>query len=439
MKAKKPANGTCDITFREKVRFYSHDYLKCFIYLAGYDSPHNLFTKSYFSKLITTSHLLEDFLDFHGAKNNSNWYFYRELAAAVRHLSLGGYSQKHIVNRLIFYDIDRKDEFRQQGEFVLEFMTRSLMKLAPVIIEEAARLEIPMPDTAFTIEDFPGVTTGEVLDYDFEDEEKDLQQRHLVWVANEFLSIANDFDTYEFYEVYDKEQVKNLVPSRVNEVEIRRFEMLVHNLQSSFDTYVIHGGYRYGNRRLKQLRAYFSVIFHLLQIMGRLLHFYERHLIEVGYKQTYKMARQRLCELVDPDILLDCTINFGLYYVNHYFSSGNEVARKILRENVERSSITVNIPQDLGFHARPSLLVAKIVQNYGGQVELVVNNDRFDASSVLDIQWAGGKIQKENIKQVMFEGDARALADIETLASVNYGEDRMGKGIPLPKSLQYLR
>jgi len=439
MKSDNQVTGACDITFGEKVRFYSSDYLKAFLYLAQQDSPQNIFTKSFFSKLITTSHLLEDFLDFHGAKNNSNWYFYRELAAGIRHLSLGGYSQKHIVNRLVFYDIDNKEDFRKHGEFVLEFMTNSLMKLAPVIIEEAERLKIQMPQTPYTTEDFPGVTTGEVLDYDFEDEEKDLQQKHLVWVANEFLSIADDFDSYEFYDVYNKDEVRDLVPSRVNEVEIRRFEMLVHNLQSSFDTYVIHGGFRYGNRRLKQLRAYFSVIFHLLQIMGRLLHFYERHLIEVGYKQAYKMARERLSDLVDPDMLLDCTINYGLYYVNHYFSSGSEVARQILKENVERGIITVNIPQDLGFHARPSLLVAKIVQNYGGQVELIVNSDRFDASSVLDIQWAGGKIQKENVRQVIFEGDARALKDIEVLASVNYGEDRMGKGIPLPKSLQYLR
>ena len=58
---------------------------------------------------------------------------------------------------------------------------------------------------------------------------------------------------------------------------------------------------------------------------------------------------------------------------------------------------------------------------------------------MLDIQWAGGKIQKEKIDKVTFEGDARALKDIEILAGVNYGEDTMGKGIPLPKELKYLR
>jgi hypothetical protein len=71
-------------------------------------------------------------------------------------------------------------------------------------------------------------------------------------------------------------------------------------------------------------------------------------------------------------------------------------------------------------------------------VELCINDDRFDASSVLDIQWAGGKIQKEKLKEVVFEGDARTLKDIETLASVNYGEDTMGKGVPLPVELKYL-
>src|SRR6056297_414259 len=121
MKADNEKTEICDISFAEKVRFYSHEYLKCFQYLVKYESPQNIFTKSFFSKLITTSHLLEDFLDFHGAKNNSDWYFYRELTAAVRHLALGGYSQRHVANRLVFYDIDGKEEFRNTGNSCLSF------------------------------------------------------------------------------------------------------------------------------------------------------------------------------------------------------------------------------------------------------------------------------------------------------------------------------
>jgi len=432
-------NAVCDISFNEKLRVFSKDYLQCCNYIAVFDVSRYVFTKKLYSKLISCSQLLEDFLDFHGAKNSANWYFYRELTAAVRHLSLGGYSQKHISNRLMFYDLSDVDDFRTKGYATLDFLTKALIDLAPVILEEARRLGIPIPEESFDPAEYPGVSTSEILAYDIDDEDKDLQKKNVVKIASDFLRISHKFDQLGFYEPYDQEEIKAIVPSKINEVEIRRFEMLVHNLQSSFDTYVIHGGYRFGNRKLKQLRGSFSVVFHLFQMIGRLLHFYERHLHEAGYKNIYKQVQDRLSAIVDPGTLLEHTINYGLYYACHFLSKGKDLAQEILNENIERSRIEVGIPVKLGFHSRPSLLVAKIVQYYGGQVEMVVNQDRFDASSVLDIQWAGGKIQKENVETVAFEGDVRALTDIEILAGVNYGEDTMGKGVPLPKELKYLK
>jgi len=431
--------AVCDISFAEKARVFSTDYLKCCKYISGNPNPQTVFSKKLYTTLIASSQLLEDFLDFHGAKNNTDWYFYRELTAAIRHLSLGGYSQQHIETRLAFYDLGDTLHFEKEGRATHVFITQALMKLAPVILDEATRLRIKLPREGFDGSDFPGIATSEILDADIDDENRDQQKKNIVNIASEFLSIASNFDQLGLYEPFDIEAILQIVPARINEVEIRRFEMLVHNLQSSFDTYVIHGGYRFGNRELKQLRGYFSVVFHLLQIMGRLLHFYERHLHEAGYKNIYQTVQNRLAEMINPETLLDRTINYGLFYVCHFLTIGRELARKILNENIERDSITVGIPVKLGFHSRPSLLVAKIVQHYGGQVELCIGGDRFDASSVLDIQWAGGKIQKENIQKVKFEGDSRALKDIEILAGVNYGEDTMGKGIPLPKELSYLR
>ena len=142
--------------------------------------------------------------------------------------------------------------------------------------------------------------------------------------------------------------------------------------------------------------------------------------------------------MIDPDVLLDRAVNFCLFYAWKFLSSGKALASRILNENMETSLIEVGIPKDRGFHSRPSLLVAKIVQHYGGEVKMHVNDDIFDAASVLDIQWAGGKIKKEEIETVQFKGDIRALNDLKILASVNYGEDHMGKGIPLPKELSYL-
>jgi phosphotransferase system HPr-like phosphotransfer protein len=434
----KKTETTTEDSFAEKVRIFSNDYLKCCIYISGVDRPEVVFTQKLYSTLISTSLLLEDFLDFHGAKNNKSWYFYRELTAAVRHLSLAANFQKHISNRLVFYDLADVGDFPKQGETTLDFLTSALMKMAPVILKEAQRLKIQMPETQYTAADFPSVVTNQMLGYDIDDKDKDQQKKNIVKISSEFLNIAKSFDQLKFYDPYPYKEILILVPNRVNEVETRRYEMLVHNLQSSFDTYVIHGGFRFGNRELKQLRGYFSVVLHLLQMVGRLLHFYERHLHEAGYKTIYKKVQIRLSKLVNPKTLLDRTINYGLFHACHFLTTGIELAQKILNENIERSSIKVSVPVKLGFHSRPCLLVAKIVQQYGGQVELCVGSDRFDASSVLDLQWAGGKIQKEKLDQVIFEGDVRTLKDIEILSGVNYGEDTMGKGVPLPKELRYL-
>jgi phosphotransferase system HPr-like phosphotransfer protein len=428
-----------NLSFLEKARLFSHDYIKCCLYISTCDVETARFTKKLYSRLIGASQVLEDFLDFHGAKNSEAWYFYRELTAAIRHLSLGAYSQLHIQNRMVFYDLPGTEAFNHEGENTSRFLTRSLIRLAPVILEEARRLQISFPERPFKKEDFPAITTQEILNYDIDDESKDVQKKNIVKISGELLRIANAFDEFVFYEPYNLDEMRALVPEKVNEVEIRRFEMLVHNLQSSFDTYVIHGGYLFGNRKLKQLRSFFSVVFHLLQMIGRLLHLYERHLHDAGYKNIYKKVQGRLSDLIKPEKLLDRTINYGLFFVCHFLTTGIDLAKEILNENIERSVIRVRVPMALGFHMRPSLLVAKIVQYYGGEVELCVGEDRFDASSVLDIQWAGGKIQKENITEVQFEGDARALKDIDILAGANYGEDTMGKDVPLPGELKYLR
>ncbi|MBF0413962.1 MAG: HPr family phosphocarrier protein [Desulfamplus sp.] len=432
---------SCDTSFKGKANHFSFEYLKCILYILNINNDSYLLNKKVYSKLISASHLLEDFLDFHGAKNNRKWIFYRELSAAVRYLSLAGYSQKHIFNRIGLYQLERKDDvFADESKDTLRMIQGSLELAAPIIIDEAKRLGIEIPANGYDPGFFPDIGTSEQLEHNIDDfDNRKEQRKNLTIIASEFLDLIKAFEPLSFYERYTSSQIREIVPLRVNEVGVRRFEMLLHNLQSSFDSYVIHGGFFHGNRKLKQLRSHFSVAFHLLQVMGRLLHFYERHLFDVDYKDVYKQVSEALTELIDPDVLLDRCVNYCLFYAWQFLSSGQRLALEILNENIERASITVGIPKERGFHTRPSLLVAKIVQHYGGEVEMILGNDRFDASSVLDLQWAGGKIKKDEIELVVFEGDTRALEDLKILASVNYAEDSMGKGVPLPKQLSYLR
>lgn len=431
----------CDISFREKANIFSFEYLKCILFVVDVDDNDYVFTKKLYSKLITTSHILEDFLDFHGAKKNKEWVFYRELSATIRHLSLACYSQRHILNRFKFYSFEknRYETFKLEAFDTLKILQDSIKLAAPVILEEARRLKINIPTTGYNLNYFPGISSVQQLDHNIDDfNAKDKQRENLTRIASEFLEVVKDFDQFAFYERYDLKKTNDLVPEQFNEVIIRRYEMLIHNIQSSFDSYVVNTKSSSGNLLLEQLRSHFSIVFHILQVAGRLLHFYERHLYDIGFKDVYKNVSESLSDLIDPDVLLDRAVNFCLFYAWRFLSSGKDLASRILNENMETSIIEVGIPKDRGFHSRPSLLVAKIVQHYGGEVKLLVNNDSFDAASVLDIQWAGGKIKKEEVEIVQFKGDLRALNDLKILAGVNYGEDHMGKGIPLPKELAYL-
>ncbi len=434
-------NYSCDITFKKKANIFSFEYLKCLIFILDSNDEEYIFTKKLYAKLVTTSRILEDFLDFHGAKTNKEWVFYRELAATIQHLSLACYSQRHILNRLMFYSFknDHQDTFKKEAFDTLKIIQNSIKRAGTEALKEARRLNIEVPHRGYNISFFPGIASMQQLDHNIDDSNVQGKQReNLTRIATEFLEVVTEFDQFAFYERYDLKKIHELVPEQINEVTIRRYEMLIHNIQSSFDSYVVNSKSSSENLMLDQLRSHFSIVFHILQVLGRLLHFYERHLYDTGFKDVYKNVSILLSSLIEPHVLLDRSVNFCLFYAWKFLSSGKALASRILNENMETSVIDVTIPKDRGFHSRPSLLVAKIVQHYGGEVKMFVNNDIFDAASVLDIQWAGGKINKEEIENVQFKGDCRALNDLKILASVNYGEDHMGKGIPLPKELSYL-
>ncbi|KPA10291.1 phosphotransferase [Candidatus Magnetomorum sp. HK-1] len=436
-------NAIDSLSFAEKASLFSHEFLVTFVHIHQFSNKHDIFTKKLYARLISTSHLLEDFLDFHGAKSNKEWYYYRELAATVRHLSLAGCSQKHISNRIDQYHIEKPESFEQDGLLNHQFITQTLVNLSETILSEADRLGMKVPEK-LDWEYYPRLSANDQLEFDIDEEFEGLDKKELrknyVKIANDYLNIAKEFEQHAFFEPYTMKKLKATVPEKINEVEIRRYEMVVHNLQSYFDSYVVYGRGSAYDLKLKKLRAAISIPLHLLKMMGRMLHFYERHIIDAGNKDVYKQVKSKLGTLVNSEELLDRTINYGLFYVCTFLISGKEWAVEILNENINQGTVKVPVPQPKGFHMRPSLLVAKIVEHYGGKVTLCVGDRKFDAGSVLEIQWAGGKIHKEEITEVTFTGDARALQDIERLAKVNYCEDTFGTTeLHFPKEISYLR
>ena len=64
-----------------------------------------------FARLSYASKLVEDLLDYHGAKNNQLWYKYRELVASILNFSAAAFTMKHIVSRISFYEIGADNSF----------------------------------------------------------------------------------------------------------------------------------------------------------------------------------------------------------------------------------------------------------------------------------------------------------------------------------------
>ena len=102
------------------------------LYIVDESTSGARFTQKFYSTLASSSTLLEDFLDYHGAKNNRNWYFFRELTAGMRHIGLASNFQKHISNRLRYYDLPDSADFEREGEASLRFLNQCLLKMAPM-------------------------------------------------------------------------------------------------------------------------------------------------------------------------------------------------------------------------------------------------------------------------------------------------------------------
>ncbi|MBM4287755.1 MAG: HPr family phosphocarrier protein [Deltaproteobacteria bacterium] len=396
-------------------------------------------TERLFARLAYASKLVEDLLDYHGAKSNRQWYKYRELVASVLNFSGAAFTMKHIVSRISFYEIGADNSFIFASQLVHRFLINTLINLCQELIAETRHLNLKLSRSTLAWEHFANLSSNRFLEFDITTQDLHGEKQHIVRITSAYLNIVREFESLGFYKRFQAEELRSLIPARINEEILRKYEMIIHNLQSSYDTYIGRDSRRSDSIKFKSLRDHISIALHLLELSGRLSHYFERHLFDVGRRGVYLEVQQALCKLVHNEFLLDAIINYAVFYCNEFLSKGKSLAQSLLNQNIQHDEITVGVPVKLGFHSRPCMLVAKIVQHYGGQVEMIVSDDRFDAGSILDLQWAGGKVHRENLSRVKFQGDARALADIKILASINYGEDTMGKGIPLPPELAYLR
>jgi len=386
--------------------------------------------RKFFFDVYVAAYALEEFLDDHGASKNTTWLMYRELSATAKAFGFVAYLADHIgKSHISCPERSELTEYHEHTGRVKHYLDQVLSFTVRRFLEEAQALSVSMPHTLPPERWYEDLPADESLPSNIDTAQSKNARERLLKIASQYRKAVHEFQDFECNRHYDPKELCAIIPDQINEERIRRFELVIHNLESSYDTYVKNTTLEADDSRMAHLRTHISIALHLLESARTLAHFYERH----------EPINALLEEAISAHTVLDCTVNWALYFTRHFLVTAEDLVSDILADYATMESVKLPVPQKLGFHLRPSTLVAKVVDHYGSEVRMIVGEDTFSAGSVLDLVWAGGKIAREKIDTVTFVGDKRTLEDLKILAGVNYGEDSMGKDIPLPKEIAYLR
>ncbi|MFQ5560475.1 MAG: HPr family phosphocarrier protein [Nitrospinota bacterium] len=388
-------------------------------------------SKRYYSDLMNEAEELETMLDDYAALENRTWAFFRELVASVRNLTIAGFQVKHILVRLNDYGVSEREQFLNEAEKTLLFINKSIYDLGQAWLKEGQKNGLVFQVQAVRAKKFRELTAKRHLPKTMNSSGAYRENRErILEFTRKYRKVYKIFKEQNLAEKKDREALKQVVPTKIDEKKAQKLKNMIHNVQSDYDTYIKNTDIENTKPILKAFRGYISIPLHLLEATRWLSHFYERHGDEIKNSE----CNIKISSIVEKLDVLDRLNNFTLYYSGWCLQKGNKLAEEILSSYVENVQYELPVPTPLGFHARPTTYISMIVNEHGTDVSLIVEEERFNAKSILNLMEAGGMIADLGLKKVVFEGDKRVLDDLKILAESNYCEDA-----DIPRELNYLR
>ena len=398
--------------------------------------PNGVWTAPQFYQLAWQSQLLETFLDDHGAKFNRAYSLFRELIASVRWHANAAFSVAHLEGRFDSYGLRSafsRDEV-DAGARSLATVRRGCQASIEAIVEqlrvETAQLKIAWPLDPLPDEHITGAGVRIRLPRNMGQQEVTDENQRIAEVASKFIAAAQMLGDLGIRRVNHADERRKRLAAICTEAQARVYEATVHNLQSTFDTYVKNTLAESRDDRLPRLRGHVSGALHLLEAVTHLTHFVERH-ERNGRREP---ADHRIAELVDRSVVQDHILNHLLHWANEFMQRGRALAEEVLPAYINMQELDIELADDVKLHARPAALIVNIVGRYGTPVELEVNGHRCNAGSILDLLVAIGS--NPEARHFKFRGDISPLRDIARLFEVGLGEGGIEQ---LPVELQYLR
>ncbi len=389
--------------------------------------------KPYYFTLLQEAEKLEGFLDDHGARTNFRWLYFAELVACVRNFSLAGFHLYHILDRYSDYLGGERDnlrhDFQEKTHQTLDYFSDVFLNFFDAMTEEVAAQGYEAKVTPVPQEEWDLSVTPQ-LPYTITGEEARNEEERIISIAQSFRKLVKEFRFHKLDQKIKVQTIEEMIPGKINETMVTEMEILLHNLQSEYDTYIRGGLLEKSNEKIHNLRGLTAISMHLFEALKWLVHFYERH--ENNIRQSD--VKTKISEMVNNERLMECITNYGLRFCGKYLKEGNKAAESILSFFSKPIVYELSIPLPQGFHARPATYVSLVVQEHGTDVFMIVDGEKFNCRSVLDLLQAGGLLADSGKQTVTVEGDQRVLDDLKILAEHNYCEDR-----DIPQELSYIR
>jgi phosphotransferase system HPr-like phosphotransfer protein len=395
----------------------------------------SIWYKKHYFQLLSRFEVFETLLDDHGARHNRTFSFLRELTASIRGVAYAGYSMSHMAARLDTYqvleslDLSHYHELEGHVANVRGFIQASVVSLLGGLQDEMHSLGVQPERRHVGDDEFMAPQVRQRLPHNIGEEEPGDERARIGEVASKFLLASDLFAGHGLRRIDDPDKRHEYLSCHFREEQARVFEATVHNLQSSYDTYVKNTGIESDDPRLAQLRGLASTALHMLETATSLIHFCERHEGDIHRKD----AERRLNELVSRSGVEERALHHLLLPAMKVMTNGRALAKQILGAYTTTQELTLDLQDGINLHARPAALIVGIVGHYGTPVELEVKGERCNAGSILELLVCVGTHPEERC--FVFHGDEAPLADIAALFEYGLGEQGLDA---LPSRLDYL-
>lgn len=332
--------------------------------------------------------MLEELIDTYGARNNQSWYLFRSLIGSLKAFSAVCFELLHLLRTSRLYvDFPNRSEYVDDTKSSLQHCSQVIFGICCALANQAMCLGISLPHySQFFANYYKEEMPEGFLPRDRKTTRSETAQQRVVSLATEFLNLASKGNVYAKVSRM-QEKIFEAIPDVLNEEILMQGLYSYHSLQTLYDTYVSDSDAEAGDRSLNKMRGHISIIYHLFEVITNLVHFYERHftkfcdaLINAGICPG---AQQR-----EISALLMYTVK----YIMVYQEAGKKLSHDMLKSYAVISKVDVPIPSFRGFHVRPSTLVAKIVQHYGSDVKMILDNAEYNARNPLDFFRANERI-----------------------------------------------